>query len=286
MISIRIRGGLGNQLFQYATAYAVARDKNERLGLEITSYQTRPWPRYELKKIHIKPDTVIAPKFGSDIVHRAIINKIRKRLNIGVFTVRYAETGSVTEYHSEINSIGKNTYLNGFFQNEKYFKKHREDLLEQIRPVSPLESQSQHWIKMMRQCDSVAIHVRRGDYVQIGCGIGMDYYDHAIALIGEKVEKPKFFVFSDDIEYCKEYFAKYENTEFEFVSDIPESDDKDINEFFIMSSCKHQIIANSSFSWWAAWINQNKDKKVIAPVVGMWGESFYPEEWTTIKIGE
>lgn len=284
MISIRIRGGLGNQLFQYATAYSIAKDRHEDLGLEITSYQTREWPRYELPKLKITPDVIINPHFGKSVVDRAFFNKVKSRLSIGLGTNRFKETGEVTSFHPEVLEVERNTYLNGFFQNEKYFLKYRNDLVEQFRPNFELESESSNWIEKVGNCESVAVHVRRGDYIKIGCGISMEYYDAAIQFMLQKVSSPRFFVFSDEIEFCEDYFSKYPEIHFEYVNDIPNSDNKDINEFFVMSACKNQIIANSSFSWWGAWLNNNERKKVVAPVVGMWTKEFYPSDWKAIEI--
>lgn len=284
MICIRIRGGLGNQLFQYATAFSIAKRNNENLVLEITSYQTREWPRYELAKLHISPDQVINPRFGKSLFDRAFLNKIKKRWKIGLFTKRFAESGEVTKYHSNVLDIKKNTYLNGFFQNEQYFSDYRDELIRQFTPNIELEEKSIKWINEIYDCKSVAIHVRRGDYIKIGCGIGMDYYDSAIEVIADSVKQPHFFVFSDEIEFCKDYFKKYPQYEFSYIDDIPESENKDINEFFVMSKCRNQIIANSSFSWWAAWLNNNEQKVVVAPVVGMWTKEFYPQGWSTIDI--
>ena len=284
MISIRIRGGLGNQLFQYATAYSIARELNEDLGLEIMSYQTRQWPRYELEKLKIQPDAIINPKLGKSMLDKAIFNKIKSHLSIGIGTNRFKETGEVTSFHSEVCNVKRNTYLNGFFQNEKYFLKYREQLLKQFRPNFNLEVESKKWIGKVGEDESVAIHVRRGDYVKIGCGIDMAYYDAAIQIIATKIRNPHFYVFSDEIKFCEEYFSKYSDYQFDYINDIPDSENKDINEFFVMSACKNQIIANSSFSWWGAWLNNNERKKVVAPVVGMWTKEFYPSDWKTIEI--
>lgn len=284
MISIRIRGGLGNQLFQYATAYSIAKELNEDLGLEITSYQTRQWPRYELEKLKIQPDAIINPKIGKSVLDKAIFNKIKSRLSIGIGTNRFKETGEVTSFHSEVCNVKRNTYLNGFFQNEKYFLKYREQLLKQFRPNFNLEAESKKWIGKVGEDESVAIHVRRGDYVKIGCGIDMAYYDTAIQIIATRIRNPHFYVFSDEIKFCEEYFSKYSDYRFDYINDIPDSENKDINEFFVMSACKNQIIANSSFSWWGAWLNNNERKTVVAPVIGMWTKDFYPSDWKTIEI--
>ena len=284
MIYVRIRGGLGNQLFQYATAFSIARNNKEKLGLEITSYQTGEWPRYELDKLNISPDQIINPRIGKSLFDRAIMNKIKKRWEIGLFTKQFSESGETTIYHSDVLDIKKNTYLNGFFQNEQYFSDYREELIRQFRPKIELEERSIKWINKFHECESVAIHVRRGDYIKIGCGIGMEYYDSAIEVVTNSVKQPRFFTFSDEIEFCKDYFKKYSQYEFIYIDDIPESKNKDINEFFMMSECKNQIIANSSFSWWAAWLNRNEQKVVVAPVVGMWTKDFYPNGWSIINI--
>jgi len=111
----------------------------------------------------------------------------------------------------------------------------------------------------------------------------MDFYDKAILKFQELNQRRNtvFYIFSDDIDFAKQYFGKYEN-KIELHYPQYESENKTLDDLFLMSHCKHMIMANSSFSWWAAWLNQNKNKIVICPELGMWSGEFYPEEWDKI----
>ena len=131
---------------------------------------------------------------------------------------------------------------------------------------------------------SVAVHIRRGDYLQINGALPMDYYERALRLICDKMGKDlSFYIFSDDLDYCRDYFKRHENAlNITYVQ--YESDNTTLDDLLIMSKCKSMIIANSTYSWWAAWLNQNPDKIVICPEWGMWSGDFYPGEWERLPV--
>lgn len=155
-------------------------------------------------------------------------------------------------------------YLDGYWQNEQYFSEIRAVLLQELWPNQPLSINAQaHQIKI-QQTHAVSIHVRRGDYLnhpEIGV-LDIDYYKRAVDYIKEKIEAPVFFVFSNDVAWCKDNFNFIDSPV--FVEDTQ----TEIDDLMLMCQCQHNIVANSSFSWWAAWLNSNVDKIVIAPKRG------------------
>ena len=194
-------------------------------------------------------------------------------------------------YDKEISSVKNNTYISGYWQSEKYFVEYREDLLKLLTPKKKRSKSVNQLYNEMQKCDSIALHVRRGDYVGIGCQLNMAYYDQAISMMKSKYpgEKLILYVFSDDVDFCKHYFSE---KQYSATKDIQlrypqyESDNYTLDDLFLMSHCKHMIMANSSYSWWAAWLNQYKQKTVICPELGMWKGDFYPDDWIKIRCDE
>ena len=171
------------------------------------------------------------------------------------------------------------TALEGFWQSDTYFISIRTQLLEELKPFTVPTFPG-----FMRHSVTVAVHVRRTDYLQderYGF-LGEDYYRNALHIMKQKLNDPTIIFFSDDIPWCKQVF-KDENI---FFCEAPEWE-KDYLQLYLMSKCKHQVIANSSFSWWSAWLNQNDDKIVIRPAnpfmdKSLYYENHYPPEWIAV----
>lgn len=284
-IIVDLAGGFGNQLFCYSFGYSLAKKKSAKLVIDSSTQDNGLTRNLELLKLNVKYDQRISYKYKKQFLDRAILNKIRKRKTIGVLTKIYNET-SPTIYEEAVFCTRQNTYFKGNWQSEKYFADYRSDLLEMLTPKEERSNSVKIICDEMRYCNSVALHIRRGDYLEIGCQLNMEYYQKAICKMKEILQKNDlvFYVFSDDIAFCKDYFKR--TAFFDDMDEVryPEydSDDRTLDDMLLMSNCRHMIMANSSYSWWAAWLNQNEDKKVICPELGMWKGDFYPDEW--IKI--
>ncbi|MDQ5930715.1 MAG: hypothetical protein QG594_2503 [Bacteroidota bacterium] len=150
--------------------------------------------------------------------------------------------------------------LDGYFQSRKYFENHEAFIREQFEPSEELINKLYHKYGSL-QFQSCAIHVRRGDYVDLAFyhQIKMDYYERSMIKIQKETGIKHFYIFSDDIAWCKENFT---NPEYKYTFIEGNTDFEDL---ILMSCCRHQIIANSSFSWWGAFLNRNPDKIVIFP---------------------
>jgi len=167
-------------------------------------------------------------------------------------------------YDPGINKLSGDVYLNGFWQSEKYFKDIREILLKEFSLKVKLSGAAESLKnKISSDEQSVSIHFRRGDYVHLASAIAhhgakdLDYYSDAITSIKQFLNDPSFYIFSDDINWVKENF-KIENAP--YVEGLKSHEDLEL-----MKTCQHNITANSSFSWWGAWLNNNPEKKIIAP---------------------
>ena len=262
MIAVRLIGGLGNQMFQYAAGRALA----ERLGTELL-LDTRDFEHYSLYDYGLHK-FAIGTTAASPVQLARWPSWIRRgsRLlrRIGIHTRWYAEIQF--EYDAVWESIPDGTMIDGYFQSERYFSGIAESLRVEFVPVALLSQQNAHYAELARGCESVALHVRRGDYVtnlnalKVHGVCSPDYFETAITYMRERLENPRFFVFSNDMAWARENLKLGDNAV--FVTGNEKYPEIDIH---LMAQCRHHIIANSSFSWWGAWLNPSKSKIVIAP---------------------
>ena len=274
MIVVKLQGGLGNQMFQYAIGRKLSLLRNTYLKLDIFHYfeeqtEEKTLRNFELKLFNINAE--IANK--NDILIARGQNKItpyRKLFNLNERYKPYYKQQTIIEknqnFDADIAKCKSNCYLKGFWQTEKYFSDIRPILLEDFKFRIQPDHTNSEIIKKINASNSVSIHLRRGDYVtnkhynNVHFVLDKEYIYTAISYIKSKIEKPFFFFFSDDLDYVKANFSNCENT---FQVDV--NTKAAYNDMRLMSLCKHNIIANSSFSWWGAWLNSNPDKIVIAP---------------------
>lgn len=279
MVIVCIREGFGNQLFTYACGYALSRERKMGLVLDTTLLDCGNFRKLELLKTNIKYDRRLSYGRREDLFSRAVWNKVKQKKAIGLRTVICREK-KPWSYSPECFAAKENVYLYGFWQSYHYFEKYEDDLKKMIVPNYEMASCVSEMIQKVKSEESVAIHIRRGDYVQIGCTLPLIYYKEAIYKMKEELPEAKFYVFSDDIKFAKDNIGDYLENSIFWQDDSNESS---LNDFFLMSACRHQIVANSTYSWWAAYLNSNKNKKVYAPIFGNWQECFYPESWNKIK---
>jgi hypothetical protein len=285
MILIKLKGGLGNQLFQYTFGRLLSVRRNEvlyldkdKLGIAVDTYR-----EYRLSFFNIV----------ANIASEEDIKKIKYPLGIFSKIFRGFQKKILRVFHIGWSAKMVHTrkqYVEGYWQTYKYAEEIRVMLLNELVLREPIESAQGDLLAQILSTTAVSIHVRRGDYVTVKktskfhnvCDIS--YYNRAIATILESVSTPTIFVFSDDIEWVKR----------ELHIDLPviyvsRTGVQDYEELILMSKCQHNIIANSSFSWWGAWLNQNPDKIVIAPkqwVLGKRNDTAFkdivPPDWTRL----
>jgi hypothetical protein len=194
----------------------------------------------------------------------------------------------VFRYNNEIQLVTDNSYLYGYFQTEKYFENQREELLRQFSLKNQIDEKNSSIVKQLRLENSVSIHVRRGDYANSPFSLlnVEDYYQKAIEVILANVEAPVFYVFTNDSKWVEENFKALKIYKSIVTLNTGNQSYKDM---ILMSNCKHNICANSSFSWWGAWLNTNPGKIVITPKnwfkSNEYVESIYdliPDKWLSI----
>lgn len=275
-VVVRIDSGLGNQLFQYACGYSVAMKKQYDLVLD--PFFIGDIRSYQLERFKLKYNTCFVNKNWEKYLEKRGYNKSLEYRKWKIRKYEFIQENKEFAYDESVYDGERNKYLKGFWQSYKYFDNYYEDLKSQFIYNGQLTKKSLQYIEDMRVCNSVSMHVRRTDYVRAidNVSIGLNYYQQALSLMKTKIGEFKLFIFSDDKEYVRDKF-KFLN--YELIEGI-----SDIEEFVCMQNCKHHIIANSTFSWWAAYLSENKGNEVIAPVSGIWKEDFYLPQWDKVKV--
>lgn len=272
MIGVRLMGGLGNQMFQYAFARRVAHDKNTDFVMDRVFFEniaegdtTR---EYEIDCFNITERFLSANKRPNEepINYTGVFGKGRflKHKLKGQSWHIYREPHH--NFDAKALKQPNNTYFIGYWQTEKYFADIRDILLRDFSFKHAPTGKNKSLLAEITKTDSVSVHVRRGDYVANPATNKFHgpkeeaYYRAALAPILKQVKKPNLFVFSDEPEWCKENLS-FEGLPTTYV----EGNEKGFEDMRLMMHCKHNVIANSSFSWWAAWLNQNPSKVVVGP---------------------
>ena len=273
---IKFAGGLGNQLFQYAAARSLMK-AGDILLFNLNDYNDDDYGRtFSLLKYCVKGKIILSDTGKKIFKPQTKLNSFLNRL--GLFNL-IKEKGFFIQPELHIQCCKTFTSLQGYWQSEKYFYRIRKTLLEELVP-----QQIPALTDVMSKKDTVAVHVRRTDYLnddRYGF-LGEEYYYKAIKFMKKKLYKPKFIFFSDDIEWCK---SSFENENISFCQEP--NWQADYLQLFLISKCSHQIIANSSFSWWGAWLNLNNEKLVIRPQKpfmdqSLHYENYYPSNWIAL----
>jgi len=290
MVITRLMGGLGNQMFQYAAARKISLVKNSSLKLDVSDYQRDKLRQFRLDNFNIKAD-VAQP---TDLKYFYRYRGRRPQAKIFNFfqSIKPPEKQVYIKedgygYDAITEKLSDNIYLEGYWQNEKYFKTIERFIREEFALKEPLSAEYKKIAEKIERNNAVAIHIRRGDYLseklsKVFEACSPEYYAKAIEQISARVSNPRFFIFSDDISWAKKNLPSDIAADF-----ISQNDTEDFEDLILMSKCRHNIIANSSFSWWGAWLNQSPDKIIIAPRKRFKDDSknslgYYPSSWITI----
>ena len=269
--NVIITGGLGNQMFEYALVLAL-RSRGHIIRLDTSYFDFFQMHNgYELERIFGINEALINSQ-GLHLWWLRLLHKFRPNFLYKVDEQQYDESILVSP----------KAYLFGYWQDELYFS-NINDKVREAFTFRGIDSRNIEISKRMQSCNSVSLHIRRGDYAAFGMTIiKEDYYENAIKYINSNVEAPSYFIFSDDMESSKE-MANNLGIQYELI-DFNRKEDS-YKDMFLMSQCKHNIIANSSFSWWGAWLNNNQNKIVVAP--NSWNKKdplFKPQSNNWIKL--
>jgi len=265
----RIKGGLGNQLFCYAAARRLALANNAELVIDdVTGFaRDRQYGRqYALDHFHIpvRKATPAERLEPFERYRRGVAKWLSRKRPFA--ERRYVEQEGL-DFDERLLALKVNSllYLDGLWQSEDYFKDVEQTIREDLRIMPPKEFLNQRMAEEIGNSNAVALHVRWFD-VPGSTGthsVSADYYQHAIALMERKIESPRYFLFSDDPDAARSKLALPEGL-VTFVSHN-RGDENAYADLWLMTQCRHFITANSTFSWWGAWLGGGKDKIVVSP---------------------
>jgi hypothetical protein len=273
MVVSEIISGLGNQMFQYAAGLSLSERLNVPLLLEISWFDDtskHQTPRnFELSNYNIDLSFADAALIDRDFRFKGsnLMQRIRNKWNRTQPLHRqriYQEAHF--HYDTNFDQLTSPVMISGYWQSERYFKPIESIIRETF--ILDIPKHLEHWVSSMQEGISVSIHIRRGDMIsnpdvtRVHGYCNLDYYLRAISFMNERYNKVRYFVFSDDLAWCKSNLP----AELDLVFVEGNSGNEAYWDIQLMRNCHHHIIANSSFSWWGAWLNPTKEKIVIAPV--------------------
>jgi hypothetical protein len=296
IVVTELLGGLGNQMFQYAIGRALSEKCDSSLYLCTNHFSTYSLRKYELHHYRIKESFAtdsLVKKFGvkfrfkKKTLLEKVISRILPELPDQGFTELKEKQNFI--FDRSILEQNGNLYLTGYWQSPKYFESIQDIIREEFQLKSNPKGLNLEYLKIFSEKKAVAVHIRRGDYVTNAStasfhgACSIDYYIKAAEMVIEKIKPDLFVVFSDDISWCRE------NIHFPIKTNYMEhnSPDQGSEDIRLMQNCSAHIIANSTFSWWGAWLAGEKSQMVIAPM--QWTAKnedekidIYPEAWIRI----
>lgn len=261
MIVTCIHGGLGNQMFQYAAGRRASFSCGVPLGIDLTAMDRYRKRSYGLDQFVLSADAqpVDGVAFSKGKGVTRLWRKLRKQY-------RDRKESGLT-FDPEILSLRPPARLVGYWQSEKYFSDVSDIIRADFQLARPMTDRRLQILHEIKSCESISVHVRRGDYVsvprnaEIFGACSPDWYERAVSVACEGVGRPVFFVFSDDLRWAAQNLV--------FPGRVvwvePSADGRDAEDLHLMSACGSHVIANSSFSWWGAWLDHRSGSRVVAP---------------------
>lgn len=293
MIISNVIGGLGNQMFQSAAGHALAKTKGQAPHLlDMSSFSDyRLHNGFELARVFAGPFFLAQKKD----VHRVLgwraylpVRRVLMRRHMDWARGHAFVVEPHFNYWEDLFSVPDDCYLTGYWQSEQYFKRIESIIRQTFAFIHPLSGKNSEVAENILKGQAVSLHIRRGDYVKDAKTnathglLSLSYYKTAVAYVAQAIRNPRFFVFSDDIDWARK------NLRLEFPCEYIDHNQgaESYRDMQLMSLCDHHIIANSSFSWWGAWLNRRPDKIVIGPKnwftrPNMLGDLF-PQGWTIL----
>lgn len=277
MIYLQVKGGMGNQLFQYSVAYYLQKKIGSYLCLDYSSAKVGKLLKssgvkksftfrdVQLECFNLDPhktQSSLLTFFADRVVGRISTDKGFTGRRIA--QVLREEGKDCRENNQSILNAADTNHdiiLSGYWQNIHYIEPIRADLIRQFKMKLSTGNEYKKVKECIQSCESVGVHVRRGDFVTLGWDKGVDYYVNCLNAARSTIPNAKFFFFSDDLNWVRENLFDICDCTLVSVSE----DNADVKEFSLLSSCKHQIISESTFGWWAAYLNDNEYKSVFIP---------------------
>lgn len=277
MIIVKLNGGFCNNLFQYATARALSERNNDELKLDVEVFRAESLKDiYRLNYLKINEIFATTSEIEklSNAYPKGILGRVIRKSKIpSVYNkqTHFIEKNNGFSFDKRIYELQGNVYLDGWFSDENYFKDIRDTILKEFELKNGIRDESKLILNKIINTNAVSIHIRRGEFVTDNFfgALPLEYYYRAVDYIKSKINKPHFYVFSDDIEWVRENLNIVGDSTIVSHNSSRVSihhTQYDYEDLVLIKNCKHNIMALSTFSWWGAWLNQYPNKIVIAPL--------------------
>lgn len=292
MIIVKLIGGLGNQMFLYAIARSLAYIKQTDFKMDITGFESYSLRKYELGNFNIVEHFANSKEIQKFKEKKPFLSAFFGKIFVHSPNSKYHyyKEKKIFNYDPMVFELKGNIYLDGYWQTEKYFKNIENVIINEFTVKTEPDAKNKDLLYKIKSCNAaVAIHVRRRDFVtnpqteSFHGTCSLNYYRKCVDIIAKRIDNPYFFIFSDDPKWTKE------NLKIGFPSIFISHNgpNKGYEDLRLMSHCKHFIIANSSFSWWGAWLSRNSNKIVLTPKrwfrkEGINTTDLIPEGWIRI----
>lgn len=291
MIIVRLAGGMGNQMFQYAAGRALALRKKTSLELDLEFLLDRTpcgaavFRDFDLGVFAMNPVRASGEEVERFVERSRYREEVLHRIRCRLFPVDYLCEPHFHFYERFFDSA-RSTYLCGYWQSAKYFNEYELTIRKDFSFRYPVLCESQLLLTQIMEQPSVCVHVRRTDYLanSFVAACDLKYFESAMCLMRQRLNAPRFFVFSDDPDWCAQHFVMSDTT----VVGREHSGVKSSNHLQLMTHCRHFIISNSSFAWWAVWLHGGRDKIVVAPSIWFVDpkidtSDLIPKDWIRIE---
>lgn len=267
MIILKIKNnvGPGNQMFMYARAYSLAKKYNQKILIisEISGYSVRQ----NILQFFNLDSEIVCGKIHLDWTKNQYIFRFFRKLIFDIILkapffhqiTQLAKESRIVQPCGDLKK-GHVYVIDGYWECHEYFDEYRNDLIQQFRPNYELDEKVIQFVKKVSAENSVVFHIRKGDFQQFGRLIDDDYYVKALKIIKDKFADCKVYILTEDDKIAKEWKSLFGAERIEFFTEH-----KYIDEWFVMSQCRHHVIANSTYSWWSSYLATQKGKVVIIP---------------------
>jgi hypothetical protein len=287
MIITKLKGGLGNQMFQYAVGRQLALTLGVPLKLDISYFHKSGTGSYKLDSFNIQEFFATKEEIELLTGRPILIKRIIKRLLGNPQPLSPSHIREIFfHFDPAILTLADNIYLEGYWQSAKYFTSIAPFIRNEFTLKNQLSTSAAKIRDVIENSNSISIHIRRGDYIsnpdinQLHGVCSADYYHKCIEFFYNSLDDPMFFIFSDDLSWSRKNISIDARTEFVETHST-------VEDFWLMKSCRHHIIANSTFSWWSAWLDDRPDSITFAPA--QWfkdilskTEDLFPSSWSKV----
>ncbi|WP_423816350.1 alpha-1,2-fucosyltransferase [Salinibacter grassmerensis] len=299
MPTVIVHGGVGNQLFQYAAGRALSLKTGARLYLETSTFarssasggvsRTLRLPRFSVQGQLIRDSVEDRALLEGRFKLYTLLRRASPRLALQTCRV-HRDLECPRHFAPHVLEAPGSSLLYGYYQSERYFRPVADTLRTELTLRDGPDGENQRWKSRIEEEKSVSVHVRRGDYTRQGWTLPPAYYRSAIQEMRRTIERPRLFFFSDEMDWVTAHIGALlpDGISHENVRFVEGNEERACEDLRLMKACSHNIISNSTFSWWGAWLNRNERKTVLAPAQWLPGRArdsdIIPERWRTVDF--